>query len=370
MYTLGEALCQVGADMGGWIVETVPLRCSCLRLARRKALFVCALTLCIGWAGRADDARRIAGRTLASVVLLDMEDVNGQPLALGSGFFIRPDIVATNLHVIKGAGKGYARVVGKKQNYDVAAVVAASEHADLALLRVVGTGAPTLPLGDSTRVAIGDEVYAVGNPEGLEGTFSQGIISGIRTSGSDTILQITAPISPGSSGGPVVDGSGEVIGVAVATVKDGQNLNFAIPSSYLAQLLSEVRAGTVGVSLAMRGVRRYADDLLRLFDGGNTEAVTGAGFRWGSPTWEGRSYGFSLRNSSSDSVEKIRYLVIFYDSDGKPLDFESQTWSDREIPPGLAVWVEGVCRTTVASLTAYVEIRILQFKVPKAKKRR
>lgn len=88
---------------------------------------------------------------------------------------------------------------------------------------------------------IGDTVYEVGNPEGLEGTFSQGIISGLR--GTDYI-QITAPISPGSSGGPVINQYGEVIGIATSFNKEGQNLNFAIPVAKLALLLRNLSTVT------------------------------------------------------------------------------------------------------------------------------
>jgi S1-C subfamily serine protease len=88
--------------------------------------------------------------------------------------------------------------------------------------------------------AVGDKVYAVGNPLGLEGTFSEGIISGMRFIGGHATMQITAPISPGSSGGPILDGSGSVIGVAVATFKNGQNLNLAIPVGYVSRLLTIV----------------------------------------------------------------------------------------------------------------------------------
>jgi len=91
-------------------------------------------------------------------------------------------------------------------------------------------------------VAVGDEVFVVGNPYGLEGTLSQGIMSGLRSVGPDSLLQITAPISPGSSGGQVLNSQGEVIGVAVATLTDGQNLNFAIPVSYLKAFLTEVKS--------------------------------------------------------------------------------------------------------------------------------
>lgn len=115
---------------------------------------------------------------------------------------------------------------------------------DLALIKVSDVGSPSLPLGNSDKVQIGESVYVAGNPIGfLEGTFSDGIISGVREFwvGSKRI-QITAPISKGSSGGPMLNRKGEVIGVAVSFITEGQNLNFAIPSNYLSELLNKVRA--------------------------------------------------------------------------------------------------------------------------------
>ena len=96
-----------------------------------------------------------------------------------------------------------------------------------------------LPLGDSETVRIGETVYVAGNPRGLEGTFSDGIISSIRKGYTRKRLQMTAPISPGSSGGPVLNANGEVIGVSFMTIDGGQNLNFAIPSRYLKVLLKQ-----------------------------------------------------------------------------------------------------------------------------------
>ncbi len=93
--------------------------------------------------------------------------------------------------------------------------------------------------GDSKNLAIGEEVFAVGNPQGLEGTFSQGIVGSIRDLAGGSLVQITAPISPGSSGGPVLNGKAELVGVTFATYKGGQNLNFAIPSQYLKDLLAK-----------------------------------------------------------------------------------------------------------------------------------
>ena len=115
------------------------------------------------------------------------------------------------------------------------------ESHDLAILQVSVPDAQSLPLGDSDTVEIGDTVYAAGNPKGyFEGTFSSGIISGIRGDSTNKRLQMTAPVSSGSSGGPVVNGRGQVIGVSFATFRGGQNLNFAIPSNYLKELLAQL----------------------------------------------------------------------------------------------------------------------------------
>ena len=148
-------------------------------------------------------------------------------------------MIATNMHVIEGASAARIKVIGRPETYTVGGVIGTDPTADLALLKVNGLNAPPLQLGDSRQGAVGDQVFAVGNPEGLEGTFSEGIVSGIRTAGADTLLQITAPISPGSSGGPVIDLNGKVLGIAVATFKEGQNLNFAVPFSYLKALLAQ-----------------------------------------------------------------------------------------------------------------------------------
>jgi S1-C subfamily serine protease len=98
--------------------------------------------------------------------------------------------------------------------------VYALAQSPLVVLKISGGCSQALALGNSDAVQVGDSVYAVGNPQGLEGTFSQGIISSVRELGSKKLLQITAPISPGSSGGPVLNEKGEVIGVSVATFRE------------------------------------------------------------------------------------------------------------------------------------------------------
>ena len=196
--------------------------------------------------------RDVASRSFPSVVLIVTADSNGQPLALGSGFVITSGIV-TNVHVIRGAFSGTVKLVGAPKVQPLAGILAVDTLHDLILLSAPTLIAPPLAVGDSHVMAVGDEVYALGNPQGLEGTFSQGIVSGIRRPGFDTVLQITAPISPGSSGGPVLNATGEVIGIAVASFREGQNLNFAIPAAYLTPLLSKVATAARPLSVVRRG---------------------------------------------------------------------------------------------------------------------
>ena len=184
-------------------------------------------------------AEDIAEKALAATVYLEMKDKNGKTLGIGSGFFVKPNLIATNYHVIEGAAKGTAKLVGKYTTYNIEGVTATDKTNDLALLKVTAYGIKPLPLGDSDAVRIGATVYVAGNPKGLEGTFSDGIISSRRDKLTKERLQMTAPISPGSSGGPVLNRKGEVIGISVAVHRalDAQNLNFAIPSKYLKKLL-------------------------------------------------------------------------------------------------------------------------------------
>jgi len=174
-------------------------------------------------------------------------------VAVGSGFFVRENVVATNAHVVKGALGGHARsVVGAREAYDIDGILAIDEERDLALVRVSGLKARPLPLGEASQIGVGDEVYAVGSPQGLEGTFSPGIVSGLRTWKNGTLLQITAPISRGSSGGPILNRRGEVVGIAVGTLSQGQNLNFAVSVAHLRALLDRPARWTAWTKLPQR----------------------------------------------------------------------------------------------------------------------
>lgn len=302
-----------------------------------------------------------------------MEDSHSQPVSLGSGFFVSEQVIATNRHVIVGATRGYAKLLGQDKKYDLSGVVGIDAAHDLALLLVSGARATSLPLGNSDEVQVGDEVYAVGNPQGLEGTFSQGIVSGIRQLGSDTILQITAPISPGSSGGPVLDTKGRVIGVAAATFKFGQNLNFAIPGKYLERLLSNKES--VRPLSSSEQSDPHSRSILSSFGDRSATGVVGTQFLWQETDrlyFNGR-FSFSLQNKLQETVTNVRYLVVFFDQAGEPIEYSSNFYlgGPITIPPGLATRVGDLFTKvdeSVQRLTARVEIRVLDFKLAKAGK--
>lgn len=182
--------------------------------------------------------QQIAQMAFGSTVILVTEDASGQPLARGSGFLVGDGEIVSNLHVAEGGVTGYAKFIGNEKEYNIEHMAAVDPERDLVVLKISTSHHQTLVLGNSDTVKVGDTVYVVGNPKGLEGTFSHGIISGIRRGAGHDLLQITAPISPGSSGEPVINEKGEIIGVSVGGYEDGQNLNFAIPSNYLKTLLS------------------------------------------------------------------------------------------------------------------------------------
>lgn len=174
---------------------------------------------------------QIAARVTSAIVSIR------SPTGLGTGFVVRKDgWIATNLHVIAGASELVVATPDKRL-FPVVEVLAVDREHDLALLRIdAELGA--LVLGDSDAVRAGDSVVAIGHPLGLEDTVSNGLVSAVRViDPSLTVLQISAPIAPGSSGGPLFSDHGEVIGVATAYSTKGQNLNFGVPVRYLKELL-------------------------------------------------------------------------------------------------------------------------------------
>lgn len=166
-----------------------------------------------------------------AIVLIRAYDEQGNTVGFGSGFNIQETgTIVTNSHVIFSGGSNIDVKFPKHGTYNDTYIIGLSDvDTDLAVLGLGAKGLPTV--NDSMPLAppnVGDKIYAIGNPEGFVNTLSEGLISAKRTSDGVSYLQISAPISEGSSGGPVFNELGEVVGVTTLTMSEGQNLNFAV----------------------------------------------------------------------------------------------------------------------------------------------
>jgi putative serine protease PepD len=200
----------------------------------------------------------------SAVVSIEVFDEEHNSIGTGSGFFVSNDgLLVTNYHVIEKASSAVAKPASGEQ-LSIKGAVYFDRDNDLAVLPTQGNKFPFLALGNSSKIEVGDHVAVIGNPLGLEGSLSEGIISGKRdlTSARRALptpvlsmehypprrnfelpfdkpnwLQITAPISPGSSGSPVLDATGNVIGIATMVLRGGQSLNFAVPADVVIAML-------------------------------------------------------------------------------------------------------------------------------------
>jgi S1-C subfamily serine protease len=168
----------------------------------------------------------------------------------GSGFILdKSGHVLTNFHVVQGANRGVKVQLSNKRTYDAKVIGTDPKH-DLALLQINAPNLEPVTLANSSELAVGQKVYAIGNPFGLNGTMTRGIISSIRTIGGsegatiDGAIQTDAAINPGNSGGPLLNSRGEVIGINTMIASNGANqssgIGFAIPINTAKAALSDL----------------------------------------------------------------------------------------------------------------------------------
>lgn len=183
--------------------------------------------------------KQVAQRTLPSIVILVINNGDSLPVTTGSGFFVDENTIITNYHVVKNARLLAFKIYGSDEVYSVIGTVGIDSVNDLALLKVKGVKGKPLKLNGAYQLSIGDDVFTASSPKGLEGSFSQGLISGLRKTSKEDLIQITAPISHGSSGGAILNNQAEVIAVAVGGIDEGQSLNFAVPIKYAQALMAK-----------------------------------------------------------------------------------------------------------------------------------
>lgn len=332
-------------------------------------------------------AKEIAKNCLPSTVSLVMEDNFKQPLSLGSGFIIENGKIVTNLHVIEGAKYGYVLVNGSSTKHKIQGYHSIDKQNDLAILSIPTITGKSLLL-TSSNPEIGEKIYAIGNPKGLSGTISEGIVSGIRDLKNKELIQITAPISPGSSGGPVINNSGQVIGVAVGTLTSGQNLNFAIPSSILMSLIAKENNSVTSLNIkkgaAEPKTKKTEIDIKEGVIVRNIKYKTKYDWERGYPDENGYCLkSFSILNRLPHAVRINSVIFILYDKAGIPIAYKEYRNSDfhfSEIFPSVhniksflattvnisehSAWTDCETNPVLSKNNGeYLEIRILDFEI-------
>ena len=192
----------------------------------------------------AQDLKQLAESGRQAVVMLQVTSGSGREIGQGTGFFVADGVIATTHHVVAKAAQSRA-VLEDGREIPVEGVLAWDEDHDLALVSVSMSpaegGYESLKLA-RTPADLGDEIVVVGNPMGLSHTLSTGVVAAVREAEERSlfegeVIQITAAISSGSSGSPVMNLAGEVVGVVTSQFVYGQNLNFAVPVEHLQRLL-------------------------------------------------------------------------------------------------------------------------------------
>lgn len=181
-----------------------------------------------------------------SVWLVRTYDADGLALGTGSAVVIANETLLTNCHVLQKARRFVIR--NENVQHD-ARLQHIDTKRDLCQITARNLRAPKVELADSDRINVGQKVYALGNPRGLELTLSDGLVSALRRDEDNrelVLIQTTAPISPGSSGGGLFDASGRLVGITTLQFKDGQNLNFAIPINWQRDLAARSDAALRG----------------------------------------------------------------------------------------------------------------------------
>lgn len=193
-----------------------------------------ALSFTLIATAKAKTPERIFEEASRSMVVIHAYGDNGRLRNQGSGVVIGKDAVVTNCHVIEEAKR--IVVVHTAREIDAAADMSDVER-DLCHLTVPGLAAVPATVW-SDRLKVGQRVYAIGAPEGLELTISEGLVSSIREFDGSQYIQTSAPISAGSSGGGLFDVEGRLVGITAFFVPEGQNINFALPVSWISELLA------------------------------------------------------------------------------------------------------------------------------------
>jgi len=251
-------------------------------------------------------------RVKDSVVVVRSLDANGKSITQGSGVFLPSGKVGTNCHVVKN---GVSFQVGSDKQFVVATVWGSDEEKDICLLDVSGLTGEPAKLGQASHLKVGEAVYAVGAPRGLELTLSDGIVSQLR-GGSPPLIQTTAALSPGSSGGGLFDSEARLVGFTTLKVREGQSLNFAIPIEWA----TAIRPGKMAAQgrSDLDWIKRY----IALTNAGKSSEALDWYKQWtqaqpkSGKAWSSLGSAYLEREMNTKAVEAYRQAVRLNQEDG------------------------------------------------------
>jgi len=198
-------------------------------------LLVVAVPPCVAQTAGPVSPENIYSKCNEAVVTIYTFDSNRAPLGQGSGFIIGKNRVVTNYHVAGGSSSASV-VFSDGSIAPVTGVIAGSQPKDLVILEAATANRAALAFGNELQLKVGETIYAIGTPAGMASSLSSGLVSAFREDQGEFLIQITAAIAPGSSGGPLLNSRGQVVGVTSSRLKDG-SFGFAVGAGDLQQLL-------------------------------------------------------------------------------------------------------------------------------------
>lgn len=298
--------------------------------ARRKVriLFVLLSSVVLTWQVLSQESLpALAKKVRSAVVTVIAYNEKGMVLQTGSGFFInKQGHLVTNLHVLQGASEAEVKTQ-EGRNYPVKTVLAEDKMGDLVTFSIDPHNSEVASLNISNvNPEVGEHIVVVGSPLGLAQTVSEGIVSAVREiQGFGKILQITAAISPGSSGSPVVNPKGEVVGIAALQMLEGQNLNFAIPGERILRLQPTMAKtlSEMAVEATKEALVKIAADVgqpVPMRPGTNTDMILDRGIRyaWQKDCEKALPYLVSVLTKSPEIGPAWFWLCTSYMNLGRP----------------------------------------------------
>lgn len=242
-----------------------------------------------------------------SIVVVNALDAQGKARSQGSGVLLSSGKVATNCHVVE---EGASYKVSRGKQLVSAVLYAEDKDKDICILDVKGIKGKPVILGKAVNLKVGDPVYAVGAPRSLELSLSNGIVSQLR-GGPPPLIQTTAAISPGSSGGGLFDGDGRLVGITTASVRGGQNLNFAMPVEWI----GEVKPGRKLLTGTLGRVEWHKRTLV-LAENKDWEGLLECGLNWvksepkSADAWFALGLAYDSLGRFDNAVESLRNSLL------------------------------------------------------------